>query len=273
MATTSNETTQSFWTSPADSAAHTPAPVVPVAGKAITEKSFSLFTSHELVPKHAGPVSRNDTTPDWIFPLIVIIIASFAWLRAFYSKYFGQIISAFFNNNLANQVVRDENILVQRASVLLNIVFNLVAALLLYFMSIRFGWSPGSSFSGLNRYLFFTLVVSAAYTFKFLVLKICGYLFHLDKEMATYIFNIFLINNVLGICLLPLVAIIAFGLAAYTNMILYAAIILVAAAFLYRIGRGLAAGISSPVFSFYYLFLYLCTLEIAPLLMLVKILK
>src|SRR6185436_5095780 len=191
-------------------------------------------------------------TPDWIFPLLILIIVSFAWLRAFYNKYFMQIITALFNNNLTNQIVRDENILVQRASILLNIVFNLVAALFLYFVSVHFNWALDGMSYGLNRYIFFALLVSAAYTLKFLLLKISGYLFRLDKEMATYIFNIFLINNAIGILLIPVVLLLAFSTLLSATLVIYISGVLIAGGFLYRIARGIAAAFSSPAFSPYY---------------------
>ncbi len=240
-----------------------------------TEKPSQLnfFSGHELKVIHKNPQPLNKTTPDWIFPLLVVVVAAFAWLRAFYNKYFIQIVTAFFNNNLTNQIVRDENILVQRASILLNMVFSLVAALFLYFVSVHFNWSLGGMSFGLSRYIFFALAVSAVYTFKFLILKICGYLFHLDKEMATYIFNIFLVNNVVGTLLIPVVLFLAFSTMVSTALLITISVFLIAGGFLYRIARGLSAGISSPVFSPYYLFLYLCALEIAPLIVLIKILN
>lgn len=236
-------------------------------------KQVNFFSSHELKVTHQGPQSLNRTTPDWIFPVLLLVIAAFAWLRTFYYKYFIQIMSAFLNTNLTNQIVRDENILVQRASVMLNIVFNLVAALFLYFASIHFSWSMGGMHAGFNRYLFFVLIVSAAYALKFLVLKICGYLFQVSREMAAYLFNIFLINNVLGMLLIPMVALLAFSNTISTTWIMTLSLFFAAAAFIYRIVRGLALGFASPAFSPYYIFMYLCTLEFAPLIVLIKILR
>ena len=236
-------------------------------------KPINLFSAHELKVMHDGPRSLNRVTPDWIFPVLLLVIAAFAWLRTFYYKYFIQIMSAFLNTNLTNQIVRDENILVQRASVMLNIVFYLVAALFLFFASLHFSWSMGGMGSGFNRYLFFVLIVSAAYSLKFLVLKLCGYFFHISREMSAYLFNIFLINNVLGMLLIPIVALLAFSNLIDASWIMGLALFLAVAAFIYRIIHGLAVGFASPVFSPYYLFLYLCTLEFAPLIVLIKILR
>ena len=234
-------------------------------------KYTDLYKGHLLHPTGTEPIARSHVSPVWFFPIILFVLAVFAALRIFYNKYFSQMLVAFVNNNLTNQIVRDENILVQRASVYLSIVFNLIAALFLYLISVYYGWDLGGIGMGFSRFLFFAVIVSAAYTLKFLILKISGWLFNLDREMATYIFNTFLINNILGIALLPFVCLIAYNQMISASWLILIAVILAATAFAYRMFRGILVGLSMPSFSLLYLFLYLCTLEIAPLVILIRI--
>lgn len=237
----------------------------------VKSKYTDIYKGHLLHPKGNEAIDRNPISPVWFFPIILIVLAVFASLRIFYNKYLSQMLVAFVNNNLTNQIVRDENILVQRASVYLSIVFNLIAALFLYLISIYYGWELAGIGFGFSRFLFFALVVSAAYTVKFLILKICGWLFNLNREMATYIFNTFLINNILGIAILPFVCLIAYNQLLPTSLLILISVILAGIAFAYRMFRGVLVGLSMPSFSLLYLFLYLCTLEIAPLLILIRI--
>ncbi|REJ82924.1 MAG: DUF4271 domain-containing protein [Bacteroidetes bacterium] len=233
--------------------------------------STDLYKSHRLEPVHNNPMPRESTDNFWIFPSLLLIIGTLAWLRFYYSKYFNQLLKAFYNINLSLQLVRDENILVQRASLILTFTFHLIAALFLYQVSINAGWELGGLPQGFYRYIFIVLLVSAAYTLKFLVLKITGWLFDLDREMATYIFHIFLINNVLGLLLLPFIALMTFNPQADVSTLITACIWTIGIFFIYRIFRGILTGMSVPGFSVLYLFLYLCTLEIAPLLVLIRI--
>ncbi len=238
----------------------------------VVKSNYSdIYKGHLLHPSGNEAIDRNPISPVWFFPIILIVLAVFASLRIFYNKYLSQMLVAFVNNNLTNQIVRDENILVQRASVYLSIVFNLIAALFLYLISIYYGWELVGIGFGFSRFLFFALVVSAAYTVKFLILKICGWLFNLNREMATYIFNTFLINNILGIAILPFVCLIAYNQLLPTSLLILISVILAGLAFAYRMFRGVLVGLSMPSFSLLYLFLYLCTLEIAPLLILIRI--
>ncbi len=236
-----------------------------------TVQYIRLYKGHSLMPLNKSPLERNNVTPDWFFPLILLVLIVYTWIRIFYSKFFSQMIQAFINTNLANQIVRDENIFVQRASVYLSIVFNLVSALLLYLVSVHFNWSLGAIGLGFSRYLFFVILVSATYAIKFLALKICGWLFEHEREMATYIFNIFLINNLLGMALLPFICIYAYNENLSFSWLLTIPLILAIAAYCWRIFRGIQIGLGISPFSPLYLFLYLCALEIAPLMILLRV--
>ena len=234
-------------------------------------KYVQIYKGHGLKLTNTNPKLRNNISPDWFFPLILVVLIVLSWIRIFYSKFFSQMIQAFFNNNLANQIVRDENIFVQRASVYLSVVFNLIGALFLYLISIHYNWSLGGIGSGFSRFLFFLIVVTVAYAFKFLLLKVCGWLFEQEREMATYIFNIFLTNNILGMTLLPFICMFAYNKALAVSGLLIIPYVLIVIAFGWRIFRGLQIGLSISSFSKLYLFLYLCTLEIAPLMVLIRV--
>ena len=230
-----------------------------------------VFHGNELVVRNNFPIERNNVAPDWLFPIIILMLAFFAWMKVFYSKYFIQMVRAFFNLNLSNQIVRDENIFIQRISIYLSIVFNLIAALLIYLVSIHYNWHMGGVEPGFTRYLLFVLFVTLTYALKYLILKICGWLFEQEKEIATYIFNIFLINNILGMALLPFVCLLAYNSSFIGPGFIFFPIILVCGAFLWRLVKGIRIGLGTGSFSPLYLFLYLCTLEIAPLMIFIRI--
>ena len=234
-------------------------------------KFIQLYYGHALKPVNTSAVYRKNVMPDWFFPLILVVLVVYTWLRIFYSKFFSQMIQAFINTNLANQIVRDENIFVQRASVYLSIVFNLVLALMLYLVSVHFEWEMGGIGMGFSRYVFFVILVSAAYALKFLTLKICGWLFEQEREMATYVFYIFLINNILGMALLPFICIFAYNENLSFSWLLSIPLIFTVLAYCWRIFRGIQIGLGISPFSPFYLFLYLCALEIAPLMILLRV--
>lgn len=245
--------------------------IVPTPPVKTSPAVVDLFGAHALKPTHSGPVDRLNVSPDWLFPMLLLVAAVFTWLRVFYNKYFTQLFEAVINNNLTNQIVRDENILVQRASVYLSIVFYLVSALFLYEFSLFRGWGLGGIGTGFARFLFFAILISAVYALKFLILKIAGWLFDTERETALYLFNVFLLNNLLGILLLPFIALLAFHGALPVERLFQGALLVIGIVYLYRLFRGFLVGLGTSGFSPLYLFLYLCTLEIAPLLVILRL--
>jgi hypothetical protein len=237
------------------------------------ETFINLFQGHELKPHSDTGQPVNYERGDWLFILIIFVVAIFAYLRIAYRKYLDRLVNALFNLNITNQIVRDENILVQRASVMLSVIFYLVTALLVYFISLHYDWRLGGLGTGFIRFLFITVLIAAVYFLKLVVLKVAGWLFNQKREMSTYIFNIFLINNLLGLALIPIVTLFIFFGFMQLNWLLITAVALFACAYIYRLVRGILIGLNASSVSPVYLLLYLCALEIAPLLVLLKLIS
>lgn len=228
---------------------------------------------HELAPVHGEPILLKPEQPFWLLVILLLIVGLMMAVRIFYRKSFLELISAFFSFRYSVQLIRDENILLQRATIVLTIIFTLTLALFLYQADVVSQWKLPFTPSGFNAYIFFALIISAIYAFKFMVLKIAGFIFDIAQEMETYVFTVFLINNMFGLLLLPVVVINFLypsmpGIEAVSFSILGLACIFL----LYRLVRGVLISRESPYHSSLYLFFYLCALEIAPLLVLVKVL-
>ena len=115
----------------------------------------------------------------------------------------------------------------------------------------------------LGIYVAFSLV-------KILVIWLISVTFKNKETAKEYIQNILIYNLVTGILLLPLLLLIIY---TYHEMFLYLAGGLVLIMIFLRFIRGIAIGLSDSKFSLIHLFLYLCTLEILPLLVAAKFLS
>ncbi|MFM2135278.1 MAG: hypothetical protein RL021_678 [Bacteroidota bacterium] len=235
------------------------------------QKTIELYGVHSLQPVHAGAVPREPNTPDWMFPVLVLMFSVYAGLRIFYSRYFKQMAASLFNVGLANQIVRDENILVQRATVYMSIMFYLTAALFLYLLSEQLHWELPWIGSGFPRFLKFIVLVSGVYALKFLVLRFGGWLFGLERELTTYLFTIFIVNNIQGLLLFPIIVLIAFQSGGSADWMFRMSFFIIGIFYVFRLFRGVQIGLNVPGASLLYLFLYLCTLELAPMLVLFRI--
>lgn len=229
-----------------------------------------IFKDHLLQPAITNPVPIKRNTPDWFTVSLILTIAFFTWLKVVNSKVIQQLFSALFSNSVTNQIVRDENVLMQRASVLFSLIFYFTGALFLYQVSVYYHWNYRLINSGFARFVIFVLFLATAYSFKMVFLKLLSIILNMDKAVSTYIFNIFLINNIVGIILIPVVILIAFS-TGFTLYLIWLAIAILLVSFFYRLFRGFIIWTTMSRSSLYYLILYLCALEIAPLLILLKL--
>jgi hypothetical protein len=232
----------------------------------------SLFTTHELTPVNEGPVSHVVSHPVWLLLVLSIITSLVIIVRIFYRRNISELVRAFLSLSATNQLVRDENILLQRASLILTVVFNLTAA----FMVWQFGTALAHKFSlvlnDFNRFLVFAFVIAGIYSLKYVVLKLTGFIFGTDREMDAYIFNIFLSNNLLGMVLFPVMVILfLYPQLSDSKIVFYGVVATAVIFYIYRVLRGILIGRASSSYSPVYLFFYICALEFAPLLVLLKV--
>lgn len=233
----------------------------------------TLFKTHKLQLNQYYPQTIEKQNPDWFTIILVTIIIAVTLLKVFYSKIFFQIFKAFVNNNTANQIVRDENLLVQRASILLSVICYLVFALFTYKITQFYNYENQYVGQGFIKFLFIAIFIGISYSVKMITLKLFGNIFNYEKPTVSYIFNLFLINNVLGIVLLPLLIILTYFNSDYFIYILKLCIAIIILFYLYRLIKGVLIWTSIPRYNLFYLFLYICALEIAPLLIIYKIIS
>lgn len=233
-----------------------------------TQAPKNFFGGHYLLPSNREGQALNHHAPFWEFMVILLLVSGFTIIRVLYFKTIRQVFMAAFSLTGTRQLLRDENLLVQRATVILTVLFNLIGAFFLYQVSMAFDWPGDFIGNGLGRFILFAFGLSAVYSLKFIVLRISGFIFESIKPVSAYIFNIFIINNVLGMILLPAIVCINFLPIAISRPLILGSIVLIGLAFIYRVIRGVLIGLSSTEFSGIQLFLYFCTLEFSPLVIL-----
>lgn len=229
-----------------------------------------LFKGHALRPIHPNARPVNREVADWFTLSLIALVGLFTWFRVFYYRIFNQLFTAFFNITTTNQIVRDESVLLQRASLFLSVISYMVMGLFVYQLSELLHWNIPLLQGGLLRFIFFSVAIAAAYSIKMIVLRFLSAVFNLEKAVALYIFNVFLMVMMVGLLLLPVNILLAYASAGIRHWTLLITTGLIALLFLYRLIRAAGIWTGIPGFSLFYLFLYLCAFEIAPLLIIWK---
>ena len=118
-------------------------------------------------------------------------------------------------------------------------------------------------------------VVSALvgnYGVNFLTLKLLGWIFQVREAIDAYIFIVFTTNKVIGMAVLPFIIILAFSYGLVNQVSFLLGITIVLALLAYRFFLSYVSIHRQINISIFHFFLYLCAFEIAPLLLINKLL-
>ncbi len=237
--------------------------------KPVPVPAYDLFKGHELTVESLKPVIRPMRHEDWFPILTVFIVFLFSLINMFYQKKFKAFLLSLFKRS-GSQAMRDENIFAQRLKVLLFLLFSLITASFFYQAGVIYNAKP-PKLTGFQYFSVILFIVFFTYIGKILLVRLMGYIFKTEKENLDYTNNILLYLNILSFGLFPLVVMIAFTPDIQVEMLVKAGCVFILCALLFRIGRGYVMAVSNPLISKFYLFLYLCTLEILPLVVILKL--
>jgi len=228
-----------------------------------------LFESHELITSRSQSNAMSAKTPDWMLGVLLLTFLLIAWVRVYHSRRLKQLYQALTSKLYVQHILRTNDGLMQRVSFVLDVISYLVMATFLFQVTQFFGLNiPYSDY--LHPYVLMLLALFLLYQIKNITLIMSGVLLNQQEKLREYRFNVFLMNKTLGLVLTPIIIFIAY-LSFGEAVNIWIGIILMVVAYLYRINRGLAIGLKEANASVFYLFMYLCTLEILPLVVLTRL--
>lgn len=229
----------------------------------------SLFHGHLLEVKSKKPQLHLTQYDFGVTALLFIAFLIFVWLYISNTKRLKHVIRSFYINRFANQLLREEFSLVNRVSVFLSIIFILVLTLFAGEIFTYYGWFKTYGYGYLLLVISLTIIVF--YAIKITSIRFLGLVFKTTKESLEYVMTVVLFENTLGLFLLPVVIGLMFVKQASPEIFIYIGIGIILLFLLVRLIRGLMIGLNSPRISKFYLFLYLCALELLPLIVVVKL--
>lgn len=207
---------------------------------------------------------------EMLFYVIVALLLVFSLLKMGFAKYFNDLFRVFFRTTLKQRQIKEQLIQTPFPSLVFNVFFVASAGLYANFLLHHYQFTPFINFW--LMYLYCCIGLSVIYLVKFIGLKVSGWLFNMQQAAEAYIFIVFIINKVIGISLLPFLILFAFTDGAIYDISLILSWCCIAGLFLYRFILGYAAIHNEVRFNLFHFFLYLCAFEIAPLLLIYKLL-
>lgn len=240
------------------------------------QASFRLDSIKPIKPSNVDLITSKDSNigiilpekkierdrPDWIIGVFILVLILLATVRLFFNKYLNQLFHAVINYATSFRLYRDRTLSLTHAAFRLDLIFYFMFSIFIYQFFDLFHVSFGQS--NFITFLIILGTVVAYYILKRLVYFFTGILVDSSSETAEFLYNMHLYNRILGLLLIPVTLIIAFGNLSNPRWMVYLGLSVVGFLYLLLIIRG-SKILMTKHFSIFYLILYLCTLEILPL--------
>ena len=228
----------------------------------------SVFISHSLRPEKFGTVESRKFQPDWIFVLLLSGFILLAWTNFFYFNRLKQMILAPFSKRFLSQLTREGNLFTERISLALGAIYLFSFSLLLYQLNVMILHIQIWNLDGLTVYLIITASLLVFWTLKTWSIRFLGSVFKTPSTTYHYQVNLLIFSALEGIVILPLLVCTIY-LKSFPLLVTCLSISTLL--FLFRFMKGFFIGMGLTKFSYLFLFVYLCSLEILPLLILIKL--
>lgn len=204
--------------------------------------------------------------------VVLALIMMFGGIRYLNPRYFQYLQRAFRSPSFGNQQLKDQIGTAVLPNVLMNAFFGLSVGIYLFYV---FKLSYPQRFSRFSPSVMMSISIAGLiglYGAKFLVLRFSSWVFNIKPIVSHYLYNVFLINKILAIVVLPFIVVLAFAqhLVAYPAMIV--SIFIVVALFISRYIRSWQVLGGFFQYNIFHFFAYLCASEILPMAILTKLL-
>ena len=236
--------------------------------------TYAAIMYHGFIPVAKPPFfqvskDRNIAANDGLFYLLIGVIGLVAFIKISFPKYFRNLFILFFQTSFRQKQTRDQLLQDRLASLITNFIFlisiSIFASLIAqrqHLISLDFWW----------LFLYSLAILTTVYLGKYLFLRFAGWVFNENEAANLYLFVVFMVNKIIGVVLIPFLLILAFSAMPLVQIALTLSLLLIGAIFLYRYVVSLGTIRSSLKVNALHFFLYLCAVEVLPLLLMYKVL-
>lgn len=205
----------------------------------------------------------------WMLPVLIGLVAVTGWLRIASGKFFREMFQAVFYHTAAENLYKITHFRKSFWSAGLNFLFVLNLALFVFEVMVHFQARPG----GLHGAVIWGIIAGSLlllFWIKNGIYRLLGWVFNTREETGEFLFQVNLLNKAFGIMLLPFLVVIPYVHPQFELILIGAGFVLFATMYLVQLGQGAKIILRQPL-SLFYMILYLCALEILPIVVLLKV--
>lgn len=207
----------------------------------------------------------------WFFPAALLLILFFGIVRIIFSKEVETIFRAFFDNRMLTQINKEDNALVSWQFLFLYIIFAFTVSMFLCLAIYRL--QGAEIVTEISTFLLLSLIAFIIFGVKILALRFLGFVFEIQKLVKDYTNIIYLTYFNSLFILLPIVFCLSLISIHQEMLFIWICGILFCAIVGFQFIRITINILINYRLSKFYLILYLCALEICPVLIFAKIIN
>ncbi|MEZ5014795.1 MAG: DUF4271 domain-containing protein [Chitinophagales bacterium] len=239
---------------------------------ALPSISYDSLLAAPTGPQEQGnSMMPHETHREIAMPLILLILLiGITWLRVTYRREYGENFTVLLNAKLGLQISRDREFSANIFKWLTFLEFAAVLSLSIFFISKELQYElPGNSM--LIRLGLLFLSICILYFGKGITYRLLAAVYGSGAAFSFFRFNALVIYQLAGLILFPVVVLAAFAPQPVQTWSVYTLIVILCIALIIRLIKGFSVLQMLERFHILYFLLYICALEIAPLLILITL--
>lgn len=233
---------------------------------------FETHVAHSFFDKGDFRSSNiiEKSFPDWYFLVLIVILAGIAWARIAFGRFLNLIWISAYSYQFASKTLSEQSVLQKRFGLAMDLLYLINGSLFLFLLNLHF--NPGIfPESGIEVVLISFLLLFSLLLFRVFVMRFTAFLFQRNELFKGFLYHFFIYNKVIGMVITPFLIAIPYSEGPLKEILIYTGVSLIVINQLIRLFRA-AVYVFKNVVLFFYLILYLCTLEILPILVVIKVL-
>ena len=216
-----------------------------------------------------APSSSESRYRRFLFTIVIQLFLLLTILFTLFRSIPARAYRAFINDNILSQLHREQGSIVSVPYFLFYLFFFFNGGFFLFLLS----WHYGIMLADRHWVSFIMLTggLAGIFAVKHLLLKILEAVLPVQKELRVYSFTIIIFSIVLGFLLIPFNLLIAYGPADAVSGVIVLSVTMLGLVYAFRFIRGVFIAGRFVALHLFHFLLYICTVEIAPALIVAKV--
>lgn len=242
--------------------------------RVLKENLYTGFQFLDIPSKTKNTVMdghHRQNRDQWLIATIIGLLIYTALLNLILNKDVRTVLQSFYSKRVLVQAGKEEGYINFWSFIGLFLLFGLTFGLFLYQLAVYN--NTYYSIAGFRLFISLSVIIIVLFAVKFVILKFLGFIFDINKVVGEYISILYLTYFNVAFVFLPVAVCFSLLDARFIPYLLGFAMILIAIIFIWLYVRSSVNIISNIRFHKFYLIVYLCALEICPILILIKALN